>query len=159
MKPRTSLIDKFSAFLELSLVQGVIQWKLAPNLAHHMNQLVQTDPEAHAEFWARKFLALLREVSEKQAVMERQHLAAYLQESAFWAAKSVFKKFAFLQYLQELWHLALLDLPQERQTQFKRYVEIKLKIPQNSLDQFEGKVNRFVADFPSPPIPIALGER
>lgn len=98
MKPRTSLIDKFSAFLELSLVQGVIQWKLAPNLAHHMNQLVQTDPEAHAEFWARKFLALLREVSEKQAVMERQHLAAYLQESAFWAAKSVFKKFAFLQY-------------------------------------------------------------
>src|SRR3712207_3793078 len=68
MKKREDIVQKFSTFLSLEDFNSGLNpiWQTDPELERQMKRLVQPDPEAKEEFWARHFLKILRGVEKTE---------------------------------------------------------------------------------------------
>ncbi|WP_413167606.1 hypothetical protein ACL6C3_13110 [Capilliphycus salinus ALCB114379] len=75
MNKREDIVQKFSTFLSFGDRQ--FTWQPDPKLEQQMKRLVQSDPEAKEEFWARYFLKRLREVSPPETDTETEYLGIY----------------------------------------------------------------------------------
>lgn len=120
MKKREDIVQKFSTFLSLCDRQS--SWQADPHLERQMKSLVQSDPDAKEEYWARHFLKMLRELPQEERVCDRplpfpltstlktsKHLSAYLQEACLWAAHKSYQKFSFIRHkypLEEYFQIA-----------------------------------------------------
>ncbi|MFY7806754.1 MAG: hypothetical protein ACOVQ7_25350 [Limnoraphis robusta] len=110
---KRDIVQKFSTFLSFGDRQ--FTWQADPQLEQQMKRLVQSDPEAKEEFWARCFLKTLREVSPPESSKEAsalacsqtleistlitaRHLSAYLQEACLWAAQKSYHKYKFIRH-------------------------------------------------------------
>jgi hypothetical protein len=133
MKKREDIVQRFSTFLSLCdrhLTQQSI-WQADLHLERQMKRLVQSDPEAKEEYWARHFLKMLRECGEEgnwgvrdrsyslpvtnfqvldiSTLKTSRHLSAYLQEACLWAANKSYQKFSFIRHkypLEEYFQIA-----------------------------------------------------
>ncbi|MEX6777917.1 group 3/4 sigma-70 RNA polymerase sigma factor [Limnospira fusiformis] len=95
MLKRHDLVEKFSTFLRFddatdSLYWG---WYTVPKLEHNMRKRQESDRTAKEEYWAK---VILREALAS-APLAKEHLAAYLEEAAYW---TVIKMGYKLQYYQ-----------------------------------------------------------
>ena len=132
MKQREQIVQKFSTFLSFGDRGSTCQsmWQADPQLERHMKSLVQSDPEAKEEFWARYFLKQLRDGYQTESstkigdpgnrdtnsqalnisiINTSRHLSAYLQEACLWAAHKSYQKFSFLRHkypLEEYFQIA-----------------------------------------------------
>lgn len=132
MNKRDDIVQKFSTFLSFGDHKAL--WQADPSLERAMKRLVISDPEAKAEFWARYFLKLLRNLSqdrceefseftevkrctqagssrtlENSTLITARHLSAYLQEACLWAAQKSFFKYKYLRHkypLEDYFQLA-----------------------------------------------------
>ncbi|MEB3280587.1 MAG: hypothetical protein VKK42_16865 [Lyngbya sp.] len=76
MNKREHIVQKFSTFLSFG-DHRQFTWQADPQLEQQMKRLVQSDPEAKEEFWARYFLKRLREVSPPETDTETEYLGIY----------------------------------------------------------------------------------
>ncbi|SKB13854.1 conserved hypothetical protein [Planktothrix sp. PCC 11201] len=134
MNKRENIVQKFSTFLSFGdMHSGTLRdrqslWQADAQLERQMKRLMQSDPEAKAEFWARSFLKILKNLSqdgcqefnnfskeklcahgnsipvtcsttlEISPAITARHLSAYLQEACLWAAQKSYRKYKFLRY-------------------------------------------------------------
>lgn len=89
---RQNLVDQFSTFLEFDDVKDSFNkgWYCSPQLHQNMSQRCQKDPTARESYWAK---IILREAL-KNFHLSREHLAAYLEEVAYWTVHKICKEFA-----------------------------------------------------------------
>lgn len=92
MIKRQNLVDQFSTFLEFDDVKDSLNkgWYCSPQLHQNMSQRCQKDPTAREAYWAK---IILREAL-KNFHLSREHLAAYLEEVAYWTVHKICKEFA-----------------------------------------------------------------
>lgn len=124
MKKRENIVEKFSTFLKFGDRKSI--WQADLRLKRHIEQLIEFDPLAKQEFWARFFLKRIRELSPEgstesgvsasaqsgdnfrtvnnlkpldipSAIVAR-HLSAYLQEACLWAAQKSYLKYKTIRY-------------------------------------------------------------
>ncbi len=114
MRQRTDLIEIFSAFLQFEddRSQG---WAIDPRLNRSMNRSIQVEPRGGEDFWAAYWL---RQYAQQAAVpnpdlrLEIGHLAAYLQETCFWAVNRVMPRVGSIQMkLPDCFQAAISDVP------------------------------------------------
>ncbi|HEY9866352.1 MAG TPA: hypothetical protein V6D21_19430 [Candidatus Obscuribacterales bacterium] len=125
MNKRDDIVRKFSTFLSFGDRKAI--WQADPQLERQMKYLVVSDPEAKAEFWARYFLKILKDISQEgcqeftdfdntklsthansittrsqtleiPSLITARHLSAYLQEACLWAAQKSYLKYKFIRY-------------------------------------------------------------
>ncbi|MBD2306481.1 hypothetical protein H6G17_13280 [Chroococcidiopsis sp. FACHB-1243] len=107
MKQREDIVQKFSTFFCFNSKNCC--WQAELQLEHSMQYLVQSDPDAKAEFWARYFLKVLREISltptfhsphptPHTQLRAEKHISAYLQEACLWAAQKTHKRLSYLRH-------------------------------------------------------------
>lgn len=126
MNKRDNIIQKFSTFLSFGDRKAI--WQADPQLERRMKCLVESDPEAKAEFWARYFLKMFRNLSQQgcqeftdfdntklytdsdsitttrskaleiPSLIIARHLSAYLQEACLWAAQKSYLKYKLIRY-------------------------------------------------------------
>lgn len=108
MKKREDIVQKFSTFLCFGDDRNKnTQWQTDVELERHIKTLVESDPEAKEEFWARYFLR----ASDTSTPKHSQHLCAYLQEACLWAAQRTYQRFRVMRHkydLQEYFQIAYL---------------------------------------------------
>ena len=119
MKKREDIVQKFSTFLSLCDRQSI--WQADPHLERQMKHLVQSDPDAKEEYWARHFLKMLRDLPQEEKMSRTipltltstlktsKLLSAYLQEACLWAAHKSYQKFSFIRHkypLEEYFQIA-----------------------------------------------------
>jgi len=92
MFPRRELVKLFSTFLQLDedRFQG---WIADPKLHHHMEECLRQISETSDQFWAHYWHKHWQAQTSRLA---REHLAAYLQEPAYWAAYHITRHFSNL---------------------------------------------------------------
>ncbi|MFM6454895.1 MAG: hypothetical protein ACKPH7_24180, partial [Planktothrix sp.] len=126
MNKRDNIIQKFSTFLGFGDRKAI--WQADPQLERRMKSLVESDPEAKAEFWAKYFLKMFRDLSQEgcpkftdfdntklytytdsitathskaleiPSLIIARHLSAYLQEACLWAAQKSYLKYKLIRY-------------------------------------------------------------
>lgn len=126
MNKRDDIVQKFSTFLSFGDSKAI--WQADPQLERRMKYLVESDPEAKAEFWARYFLKMFRNLSQEgcqeftdfdttklsthadfitathskaleiPSLIIARHLSAYLQEACLWAAQKSYLKYKLIRY-------------------------------------------------------------
>ncbi|MBE9144285.1 sigma-70 family RNA polymerase sigma factor [Planktothrix mougeotii] len=126
MNKRDDIVQKFSTFLSFGDHKAI--WQADAQLERRMKYLVESDPEAKAEFWARHFLTIFRNLSQEgcqeftefdnkklynytdsitttrskaleiPSLIIARHLSAYLQEACLWAAQKSYHKYKFIRY-------------------------------------------------------------
>lgn len=98
MNQREDIVQKFSTFYCFS--NKSCCWQAELELERSMQYLAQSDPDAKAEFWARYFLKVLREIASipHSQLRAEKHTSAYLQEACLWAARKTHKRLAFLSH-------------------------------------------------------------
>ncbi|MBD2483834.1 sigma-70 family RNA polymerase sigma factor [Planktothrix sp. FACHB-1365] len=126
MNKRDDIVQKFSTFLSFGDHKAI--WQADTQLERRMKYLVESDPEAKAEFWARYFLKMFRNLSQEgcqeftnfdntklsthansitttrsqtleiPSLITARHLSAYLQEACLWAAQKSYLKYKFIRY-------------------------------------------------------------
>lgn len=114
MNQREDIVKKFSTFFCFNSKNCC--WQAELELEHSMQYLVQSDPDAKAEFWARYFLKVLREISSipthhshtiaqmyapathRSHLRAEKHISAYLQEACLWAAQKTHKRLSYLKH-------------------------------------------------------------
>ncbi len=114
MHSRQILIEIFSTFLdfEVNSVKGwITDSKLKRNFHNSRSQL-ETAPNS-VETWANYWHNCWREDLEfKRHSRSQDHLAAYLQESCYWAAQQAMPKVPNLRYgLADCFQIAIADVP------------------------------------------------
>lgn len=69
MKKREDIVQKFSTFLSLGDYDTGqnSNWQVDPELERQMKRLLQSQPEAKEEFWARHFLKILKGISQDES--------------------------------------------------------------------------------------------
>ena len=96
MHSRQSLLDIFSTFLEFRAAQShswVIDHKLRRNFEKHQASLSEEQPSE--DFWALYWYTCWKRQSDALAL---EHLSAYLQEAAYWAAQRAMRVLAHTSY-------------------------------------------------------------
>ncbi|WP_138499706.1 sigma-70 family RNA polymerase sigma factor [Nostoc sp. PA-18-2419] len=126
MKQRQSIIQQFSTFLSFKSSNNNFNfiWQIDVKLERNISSLVQSEPDAKKEYWARYFLKNIRDISQESllrvnsetdkklsvsSLTIERHLCAYLQEACLWAARKSFQRFKFIQHkysLQEYFQIA-----------------------------------------------------
>ncbi|MBD2180581.1 sigma-70 family RNA polymerase sigma factor [Planktothrix sp. FACHB-1355] len=125
MKVRQDIVQKFSTFLKLGNRERYRQffWQTDPELERNIKNLEQSDPNAKAEFWARRFLQEMQKTypakphSDSTKVPNQilpnslpgRHLSAYLQDVCFWAAQKLCQRLQFIKHkypLEECFQIA-----------------------------------------------------
>ena len=126
MKKREGIIQQFSTFLSLRNDNKNFNliWKSEIYLERNISFLVQSEPNAKEEYWARHFLKTIRELSKQELFEKKEnlsisissseklaeaHLCAYLQEACLWAARRSSQRFKFIQHkypLEEYFQIA-----------------------------------------------------
>lgn len=121
MKPRQGIVEIFSTFvlLDANYFKG---WLTDPKLRRSMQQCVertQLEPEQVWMYW--------HEVWQTQSnAIASAHLAAYLQEVAYWTSRKIAINFSSQQSLADLFQSAILGLPKILKT-FKHTLSSNLK--------------------------------
>jgi hypothetical protein len=81
-----------------------------------MRAIAESNLEAQADFWARYFLKIAKEIAPIPDIkieentsqfllssgMAGKHLSAYLQEACLWTAQTLYRKFVFLRHKYSL---------------------------------------------------------
>ncbi|MEH1841584.1 MAG: sigma-70 family RNA polymerase sigma factor [Nostoc sp.] len=138
MKQREDIIRQFSTFLSLNNDYKISNfiWQTDVELERHISYLVQLEPDAKKEYWARYFLKFIKDIlhenlfiissesddkqknyvyasslekSSKSSSRAERHLCAYLQEACLWAARKSFQRFKSIQHkypLEEYFQIA-----------------------------------------------------
>ncbi|MEH2071570.1 MAG: sigma-70 family RNA polymerase sigma factor [Nostoc sp.] len=138
MKQRESIIQQFSTFLSLknNYKTSNFIWQTDVELERNISSLVQSEPDAKKEYWARYFLKIIKNIlhddlviaslqsedkpknyisisssekSSKSYSRAEKHLCAYLQEACLWAARKSFQRFKSIQHkypLEEYFQIA-----------------------------------------------------
>ena len=138
MKQREGIIQHFSTFISLNndYKTSNFIWQTDVELERHISSLVQLEPDAKKEYWARYFLKIIKDIlheelfivssgsedkqknyvsalslekSSKSSSRAERHLCAYLQEACLWAARKSYQRFKFIQYkypLEEYFQIA-----------------------------------------------------
>ncbi|VXD17551.1 conserved hypothetical protein [Planktothrix serta PCC 8927] len=126
MNKREDIVQKFSTFLSFGDRKAI--WQADLQLERRIKYLVASDPEAKAEFWARYFLKILKDISQEgceeftdfdntklsthansitatrsqtleiPSLITARHLSAYLQEACLWAAQKSYLKYKLIRY-------------------------------------------------------------
>ncbi|MFZ1027265.1 MAG: hypothetical protein WAN66_13725 [Limnoraphis robusta] len=158
---KRDIVQKFSTFLSFGDRQ--FTWQADPQLEQQMKRLVESDPEAKEEFWARCFLKTLREVSPPESSKEAEaiacsqtleistfitarHLSAYLQEACLWAAQKSYHKYKLLRHkypLEEYFQIAssFANLPA------KLFKNFNLEQPESNIIAYaKTAIFRFIRD-------------
>jgi RNA polymerase sigma factor (sigma-70 family) len=114
MRQRTDLIEIFAAFLrfEDDRAQG---WAIDPRLNRSMTRLIPIESCGSEDFWVAYWL---RQYAQQAAVPNSDlrltvgHLAAYLQETCFWAVTRVMPRVGSIQMkLSDCFQAAISDVP------------------------------------------------
>jgi len=84
MRPRQTLVECFSTFLEFS-TETTQRWSVEPRLRRSMEG-VQAGEDRSEKFWAIYWHRAWQAQSDRLAA---DHLTAYLQESCYWAAQQI----------------------------------------------------------------------
>ncbi len=114
MRQRTDLIEIFSAFLQFEndRSQG---WAIDPRLNRSMTRLIPLESRGSEDFWAAYWLkqyAQQATVTNPDLRLAIGHLAAYLQETCFWAVNRVMPRAGSIQMkLSDCFQVAIADLP------------------------------------------------
>lgn len=137
MKKREGIIQQFSSFLSLRNDHKNCNfvWQVDVDLERNISYLMQLEPDAKEEYWARYFLKTIRDVSQEEFLeicsqedkqklrvstssaekisksfsRADKHLSAYLQEACLWAAIKSYQRFKFIQHkypLEEYFQIA-----------------------------------------------------
>lgn len=109
MRPRQSLIEHFSAFLQFD-ADHFKNWVIEPQLRRSIRNCFQQypQPETSENFWA---LYWHRVWQVQPDSLARGHLAAYVQEVCYWAAQKMTERFAMTQYgLADCFQMAITRL-------------------------------------------------
>jgi len=107
MHPRTDVVALFSTFLQLDQ-QAFQGWISSPKLRRSMEQCLDQVSETSDQFWARYWHNHWETHSSKLA---REHLSAYLQEPAYWAAYHIISRFANFHYsLGDCFQIAIAEV-------------------------------------------------
>ncbi|MEH2406998.1 hypothetical protein [Nostoc sp.] len=76
MKERESIIQQFSTFISLINDNKNFNfiWKIDIHLERNISLLVQSEPDANEEYWARHFLKIIRELSKQELFEKKENL-------------------------------------------------------------------------------------
>jgi hypothetical protein len=118
MNKREETIQKFSTFLSFQNKNNNrnLFWQTDPSLERRMRLIAESNLEAQADFWARYFLKIAKEITPISDIpigentsqfllssgMAEKHLSAYLQEACLWSAQTLHRKFIFLRHKYSL---------------------------------------------------------
>ncbi len=118
MNKREEIIQKFSSFLSFQDKNSNrnLFWQTDPRLERRMRAIAESNLEAQADFWARYFLKIAKEIAPIPDIkiaentsqlllssgMAGKHLSAYLQEACLWTAQTLYRKFVFLRHKYSL---------------------------------------------------------
>jgi len=94
MSLRHNLVNLFSTFLELDEEQfqsWVTSPKLRRNLEAHLTEISENSEQFWAYYWHQSW-------KTQTSRLAREHLSAYLQEPAYWAAHHITHRFSHLHY-------------------------------------------------------------
>jgi hypothetical protein len=114
MRQRTDLIEIFSAFLQFEddRSQG---WAIDPRLNRSMTRSIPLESRGGEDFWAAYWLkqyAQQTTVTNPDLRLAIGHLAAYLQETCFWAVNRVMPRVGSIQMkLSDCFQAAITDVP------------------------------------------------
>lgn len=114
MRQRTDLIEIFAAFLQFEgdRARG---WAIDPRLNRQMARLIQVEARGGEDFWAAYWLRQYAQQAENPNPVLHQaigHLAAYLQETCFWAVNRVMPRVGSSQMqLSDCFQAAIADIP------------------------------------------------
>ncbi|MDR9404898.1 MAG: sigma-70 family RNA polymerase sigma factor, partial [Halothece sp. Uz-M2-17] len=92
MYPRRELVKLFSSFLELEK-DRFGGWVTNPKLRRHMEECLTQISETSDRFWVHYWH---QHWQKQTSPFAREHLAAYLQEPAYWAADHIARRFSHL---------------------------------------------------------------
>jgi RNA polymerase sigma factor (sigma-70 family) len=114
MRQRKDLIEIFSAFLQFEDDRAQ-KWAIDPRLNRSMIRLITVESRGGEDFWAAYWL---RKYGQQAAVTNPDlrlaigHLAAYLQETCFWAVSRVMPRVGSIQMkLSDCFQAAISDVP------------------------------------------------
>jgi RNA polymerase sigma factor (sigma-70 family) len=114
MRQRKDLIEIFSTFLQFESDRPTL-WAIDPRLHRQMTRSVETEPRGSENFWAVYWLRQYAQHGDMQNPIHRQpidHLAAYLQETCFWAVNRVLPRMGAIQAkLSDCFQVAIADVP------------------------------------------------
>jgi RNA polymerase sigma factor (sigma-70 family) len=94
MHSRQSLLEIFSTFLQFE-ADRAIGWATDLKLRRSMNRCLSQNTEASEHYWVVYWYKRWR---SNPTALERDHLAAYLQEVCYWEAKQTMVRFRITQY-------------------------------------------------------------
>lgn len=142
MRPRQTLVELFSSFLEFDCdrFQG---WSADLRLQRSMERclercLAQAMPTESDEFWAlywhRVWQTNAPQPTSNQQQIAKSHLIAYVQESCYWAAQKTARSFSNTQYsLADFFQMAMAQIDKvlkgfnaQQGYSFKNYASITL---------------------------------
>jgi RNA polymerase sigma factor (sigma-70 family) len=114
MRQRKDLIEIFSTFLQFESDRPTL-WAIDPRLHRRMTRSVEMEPRGSENFWAVYWLRQYAQHGDMQNPIHRQpidHLAAYLQETCFWAVNRVLPRVGVVQAkLSDCFQVAIADVP------------------------------------------------
>jgi RNA polymerase sigma factor (sigma-70 family) len=114
MRQRTDLIEIFAAFLQFE-EDRARGWAIDPRLNRQMTRLIQVESRGGEDFWAAYWLReYAQQASNPNPVLHQAigHLAAYLQETCFWAVNRVMPRVGSIQMkLSDCFQAAIADVP------------------------------------------------
>jgi RNA polymerase sigma factor (sigma-70 family) len=114
MRQRKDLIEIFSTFLQFESDRPTL-WAIDPRLHRRMTRSVEAEPRGSENFWAVYWLRQYAQHGDIQNPIHRQpidHLAAYLQETCFWAVNRVLPRMGVIQAkLSDCFQVAIADVP------------------------------------------------
>lgn len=109
MRPRQQITELFSTFLQFE-ADYFDRWITDARLRRRMQQLMQQPQTAEAPTSERFWVMYWHKRWQEQHQPANLHLAAYLQESCYWAAQQTVRKFADLQYrLSDCFQIAIAE--------------------------------------------------
>jgi RNA polymerase sigma factor (sigma-70 family) len=114
VRQRKDLIEIFSTFLQFEGDRPTL-WAIDPRLHRSMTNSIAIDPRGNEDFWATYWLRQYSQHLDATTPARRQpidHLAAYLQETCFWAVSRVMPRMGSMQVqLSDGFQVAISDVP------------------------------------------------
>lgn len=109
MRPRQSIVELFSTFLEFA-EDRVRGWVSIPRLHRSMENALKQLPESKTSenFWSLYWHRLWQQQPNSLA---REHLSAYLQESCYWSAQKIVSRLANTRHrLSDCFQIAIAEI-------------------------------------------------
>ncbi|MFN6481132.1 sigma-70 family RNA polymerase sigma factor [Nostoc sp. DedQUE07] len=106
MHPRQSIIEIFSTFVQFD-ADRFIRWATESKLRRSMQSCLNRTPQETSEhFWVLYWYKFW--LIPETMLLAKEHLAAYLQESCYWASQKTVNSFASTQYkLSDCFQIAI----------------------------------------------------